>query len=198
MHDNTLNWNPAFTFHVSFAFHAWRFALLLLLLAGCTAPTSASIPRDSRLGQPAPDFALPNLAGETVRLSDLRGQVVLVNFWGTYCPPCKEEMPDLQQLYERHGLAGFTMLAVDVEEPAGVVRTFRDQYSLTFPILLSDDASVNPTFGIRALPTSWLVDQAGVLRSVWVGPVPVPEVEKQIEELLPVISDQSTCPYGAP
>jgi len=184
MDDHTLNRNPAFTFHV------WRLTLLLLLLAGCAAPTTTSIPHDSRLGQPAPDFALPDLGGETVRLSDLRGQVVLVNFWGTYCPPCKEEMPDLQQLYQRHGPAGFTMLAVDVEEPAGVVRAFRDQHSLTFPILLSDDASVNPTFGIRALPTSWLVDQAGLLRRLWIGPVPIVQAEKQIVELLRVISKQ--------
>lgn len=160
--------------------------LLWLLLMGCSQPASSAVRNDARIGQPAPDFALPSLDGETVQLSDWQGQVVLVNFWGTYCPPCKEEMPDLQRLYEEHASDGFTVLAVDVEEPADVVREFRAQHALTFPMLLSDDASVNPTFGIRALPTSWLVDQAGILRSIWVGPVPIPAAEKQIEELLTV------------
>ncbi len=163
--------------------------LMVLLMAGCSSPAASLAPDDPRLGQPAPDFVLPDLNGEPVRLSDLRGRVVLVNFWGTYCPPCKEEMPELQRLYETYGPAGFTVLAVDVEEPASTVRAFRDRYDLTFPVLLSDDASVNPTFGIRALPTSWLVDQAGRLHAVWAGPVPIPQVEKQVEELLPVNSD---------
>ncbi len=158
--------------------------LVVSLLLSCGTPASSAVRNGSRIGEPAPDFSLPRLNGETGRLKDWRGQVVLVNFWGTYCPPCKEEMPDLQRLYETHEPAGFTVLAVDVEEPAGVVRKFRDQHGLTFPMLLSDDASVNPTFGIRALPTSWLVDRAGVLRSIWVGPVPIAEAERQIAELL--------------
>ncbi len=146
--------------------------LALLLLAGCQE-AGGRPGRGIRVGQPAPALELPSLDGGVVRLSDLRGQVVLVNFWGTYCPPCREEMPELQRLYERYQPRGFTILAVDVEEPAPAVAAFRDRLGLTFPILLSDDASVNPAFAIRALPTSWLVDPSGVIRAVWVGPVPI-------------------------
>jgi hypothetical protein len=75
-------------------------------------------------------------------------------------------------------------LAIDVEEPASTVEEFRREHGLTFTVLLSEDASVNPTFGIRALPTSWLVDRAGILRAIWVGPVPIEDAERQIKGLL--------------
>jgi cytochrome c biogenesis protein CcmG/thiol:disulfide interchange protein DsbE len=159
-------------------------AVLLLAVSGCGQPAARSGGPSSRVGRPAPDFGLPAVDGALIRLSDMQGEVVLVNFWGTYCPPCAEEMPDLQQLYERYRLAGFTVLGVDVEESPAAVRQFGADYGLTFPLLISDDASVNPTFGIRTLPTSWMVDRSGVVRHVWVGKVPIESAEEHLKALL--------------
>lgn len=153
-------------------------AITAMLLASCAQGAQPS------MGRPAPDIALPSLDGTTIRLADLRGQVVLVNFWGTYCPPCTEEMPALQRLYERYANEGFVVLAIDVEEPPEVVEAFRERHGITFPIALSDDASINPAYRLHALPTSWLVDRQGIVRAIWIGPLDPDRVEGEIARWL--------------
>jgi len=127
-------------------------------------------------GEPAPDFALPDLDGTVVRLSDLRGKPVLVNFWATWCGPCKREMPDIQQAYAQAG-GEFVVLAVNAEGTSSelarrLARDFRDELDLTFPILLdSPDSDVFNQYRLTGLPDSFFVDRNGVIQEIVVGPL---------------------------
>jgi len=136
------------------------------------------------MGKPAPIITLTDLNGNRVSLADFEGQVVLVNFWATWCPPCKAEMPDIQRLYEEFASQGFTVLSIDMEESPQAVAQFRDVYGLTFPIAIDPQGSVNPAYAIRGLPTSWLVDKKGVLRYIWTGRINTPDIERRIRDLL--------------
>ncbi|NOX62302.1 MAG: TlpA family protein disulfide reductase [Chloroflexi bacterium] len=136
--------------------------ILLLNLAACSP---VAVPLPSLDGtEPAPDIVLPTPEGDLLALSDFRGQAVFINFWGTYCPPCVKEMPILQALYEEYADRGLMVLGVNVEEEPEKVRAWTQEHGVTFPIVISDDGTVNPIFGLRAMPTTWFVDANGILR----------------------------------
>jgi len=118
-------------------------------------------------GPPAPAFTLD---GPPVSLADLRGRVVLVNFWATWCEPCKEEMPAMERLYRAHRDRGFELLAISVGEEPEPVRAFREELGLSFPILLDRDKSVSRTYQTYRFPESYLVDREGVVVERYVGP----------------------------
>lgn len=158
-------------------------AFAVLLVACGPAAPAGDQQRHPLVGTTVPTVTLPRLGGGELSLEQ-PGRVVLVNFWGTYCPPCEAEMPDLERLYERYGPDRFTVLAVNVEEPAGHVAAFIERHGLTFPVLLSSDASVKPAFHLVGLPTSWLVAPDGTIRAVWPGPLPLATAAAQIEALL--------------
>lgn len=119
----------------------------------------------------APDFQLATVDGKNIKLSDLSGQVVLLNFWATWCGPCRAEMPDLQALQREQGNAHqFTVLAVNVEEQPADVAAFAREYGLTFPIALDSAGKVSTNvYPIRALPTSLIIDRTGNERYRWSG-----------------------------
>jgi peroxiredoxin len=117
---------------------------------------------------PAPDFQLVSLSGETVRLSDLRGIPVLVNFWATWCGPCLLEMPAIQSRYDRHQ-SEFAVLAVNYDEPIEQVRPYVDQLGLTFDVLLDPAGEVQRLYRVRGYPTTYLVDAEGVIRIQHIG-----------------------------
>ena len=128
----------------------------------------------SLTGQPkarAADFTLLTPGGEAVRLADLRGKVVLLNFWATWCPPCKAEMPDMQSLHEQYGGAqGLVILGIDFQEDAATVDAFVREHGLTFPIVLDPTGEVTQDlYHVRPLPTSMIFDREGVIRDVWNG-----------------------------
>jgi peroxiredoxin len=108
------------------------------------------------------DFSLSDLQGKTWTLSQLRGKVVLVNFWATWCPPCRKEMPDLQELYDRFKDQGFVILAVS-DEDAGKVKPFVAERNVTYPILLDPGRKVNELFQIEGIPKSFVYDRKGAL-----------------------------------
>jgi peroxiredoxin len=108
------------------------------------------------------EFTLPDLYGKTWALKDLRGQVVLVNFWATWCPPCRTEMPDLESLYKRFKKDGLIVLAITDEE-AGKVKPFVNEYGLSYPIVLDSDKSVHKQYTIEGLPRSFVYDRDGKL-----------------------------------
>jgi peroxiredoxin len=112
---------------------------------------------------PAPDFALPGLDGRAVRLADLRGRVVFLNFWATWCEPCKEEIPAMQALAGHLADRGLVLLTVNYEERADAVRRFVDETGLTLPVLLDADGSVSRRYGVTGLPASFFVDRRGAL-----------------------------------
>ncbi len=126
-----------------------------------SAGISTSIGRTPNVGDPAPDFTLKNLEGEKVSLSDFKGQPVLINFWATWCPPCRYEMPFIESAWQQYKDDGFVVLAVDVEEPISVVQRFVESFGLTFPILLDYKGEVSDMYRLRAFPTSYFVGRDG-------------------------------------
>jgi len=174
----------------------WTLFSIIVLVAGLgwtafTAPsgwqtTGGRIPA-AREGFLAPDFALPDAQGQTVRLSDLRGRPVLVNLWASWCGPCQAEMPEMQEVYEAYQDQGFTILAVNTtfqDEPRAA-QEFAGSLGLTFPILFDLDGSVSGLYQVRAMPTSFFVDQEGVIRrAVFGGPMPEALLRAEVEKLL--------------
>ncbi len=155
---------------------------LVWLLAGRGA--QPGLPPIAEMRKPAPAFALPGLHGETVRLSDFRGKVVLVNFWGTWCVPCKEETPTLAAVYRKLHDQGLEIIGVDLrnqERPGSDgdadVRAFTEGYGVTYPIALDVAGETARAFQIYPLPTSFVVDRNGVIRYVRVGQITAQEVE---------------------
>jgi peroxiredoxin len=145
-----------------------------------------SRPTGSELSQgPAPEFALANLEGQTVRLADYRGQVVLLNFWATWCTPCEAEMPDLNALYldqgEKHD---FVVVAINKGEDAATVRPFVMKRHLAFPVLLDETGDVSvKRFAVRVLPMSLIIDREGVIRDAWYGQIAREAMLKRLERV---------------
>ncbi|HKJ25342.1 MAG TPA: TlpA disulfide reductase family protein, partial [Myxococcota bacterium] len=121
-------------------------------------------------GSVAPAFTLERLDGTPVSLSDLRGHVVLINFWATWCEPCRQEMPAMERLYEAHRDEGFELLAISVGEEAEPVRAFRDEVGMTFPVLLDPDRVASQAYQTYRFPESFLVDAQGVVVERYIGP----------------------------
>ncbi len=109
----------------------------------------------------APDFVLNDLDGNQHRLSDYRGQVVIINFWATWCPPCREEMPSMQRAWEQLEKEGVLMLGIDVGEDEDTIFQFTANYPVEFPLLMDSDSSVINQWLVRGLPTTFVVDPKG-------------------------------------
>ena len=153
--------------------------LLALALVACNSAQPAA-----RLGGPAPDFNLPTADGGTVRLADLKGKPVLINFWATWCQPCREEMPAMQELYEQYRDRGLMILAVDMEEDLRPVRRWIDQGGYTFTFLLDSEGEQVKRYNINASPTSYFVGRDGVIRDLKLGALSRTEMQTKIEKLL--------------
>lgn len=111
----------------------------------------------------APSFTLKDLDGNEVRLDDLKGKIVAINFWATWCPPCREEMPSMERLYRKFKDKDFIMLAIDLREDGRKVKAFKEEIGLSFPILLDSDGAVGWDYRITSIPTTYLVDREGYL-----------------------------------
>ena len=122
--------------------------------------------------KPVGDFTLPMPDGTTFRLSNHHGKMVFVNFWATWCEPCKEEIPAMERLWRRHKDEGFVMVGVSLDSNPKVVPPFLAQYKVTFPIALDPTMDVANTWGVRALPTSFIVDREGRMTALAMGPRP--------------------------
>ncbi len=133
---------------------------------------------------PAPDFTLSDPGGATVQLSALRGQVVLVNVWATWCPPCRAEMPMIDAAYAQYRDQGFTVLAVNQREDGRSVAAYMAQTGLSFPALLDRDGAVSAAYRANVLPSSFFIDRAGVVRAVYRGPMSRGVIAGTVEQLL--------------
>jgi len=134
-------------------------------------------------GNLAPDFTLQTLQGESMTLSDYRGKNVIINFWATWCPPCRAEMPHMQRYYDEHKDDDFTILAVNMtttESHQSDVQPFIDELAITFPVLLDVDNDVTDTYQVMAYPTSYFVDKNGVIQYKILGAMNEEMMEKQI------------------
>lgn len=125
-------------------------------------------------GNKAPDFELETLDGNKIKLSDLQGKKVIVNFWATWCPPCKAEMPHMQEFYEEKSKDGVEILAVNLttsEKNANNVGSFVKDYGLTFPILLDRNGNIGRIYQAFTIPTSYVIDTKGFIQKRIVGPI---------------------------
>ncbi|AGX05080.1 MULTISPECIES: TlpA disulfide reductase family protein [Bacillaceae] len=137
-------------------------------------------------GNKAPDFTLTDLEGKTVSLSDYKGKRVFLNFWASWCPPCKAEMPDMQELYEEKAIGDFEILAVNmtfIEKNKGDEMDFVKDHGLTFPIPLDVKGQVMGEYEIMAYPTSFFIDSDGIIRSRVMGAVDKDFIEKESKRL---------------
>ncbi len=121
-------------------------------------------------GKLAPNFLLETLDGKEMRLSDLRGQPVVINFWATWCQPCRKEVPELVAAYNSYRERGLVILGVNLQEGKGIVRPFAEDFGMNFPILIDRDGEVGDEYRVLGLPTTYFVDRDGVVRSVFTGP----------------------------
>ena len=137
---------------------------------------------------PAPDFTLKDMDGKQFSLKDYRGKVVMLNFWATWCPPCRREMPSMERLHQKLKGKDFVVLALNQMEDGDRVFTFSGDLGidLTFPILFDNDSSVSRAYGVMGLPTTYLIDKQGNMRFRAIGgrDFDHPEVEKQIQQLM--------------
>ena len=130
---------------------------------------------------PAPDFTLKSLSGENIKLSELRGQVVLINFWASWCGPCRQEMPLLDQMYQKYGELGFTLLGVNVEQDSADAQRMLHDTPVTFPILFDTQNEVSKLYDVTAMPSTVIVDRDGNVRFVHKGYQPGYEDEYQTQ-----------------
>lgn len=162
------------------------FAIGLALLVWMRPPADPPL----RLGAAAPDFELADLSGRITRLSELRGHVVFVNFWATWCPPCRDEAPALETLYGDLREEGFEILAVSIDELAAraAVEQFRDEFRLSFPVLLDPERSAYGDFQATGVPETFLIDRNGRVVERFVGPRDweQPRYERAVRRLLAV------------
>ena len=146
---------------------------LAFIVAACMSGGTAPVDTSNLEVAPvvdslAPDFTLENIEGEMVSLSDFRGKAVLVNFWATWCGPCRVEMPAIQSRFEAHS-DNLVVLAVDNNEPQPAVAAFFDELQLTFPGLLDPGGEIQELYRVRGYPSSYFLDPDGVVRVVHIG-----------------------------
>jgi thiol-disulfide isomerase/thioredoxin len=157
----------------------------LTLSAGRAAPLSSQVPL--QVGEVGPDFTLKQLSGGEASLSEFRGRPVLVNFWASWCKPCKAEMPEIISAYQANRDAGLEVLAVNLtdQERMKDVRKFTAEVGLPFTVLLDQKGDVRERYGLSAVPTSVFIDAAGVMRLIHSGPISKAALDRGLREILP-------------
>ena len=170
----------------------WILVALLALIALGAGVTFLFFPSGSRQGAEstamsmAPDFTLPALRTEgTLSLSAYKGNVVLVNFWATWCPPCKEEIPAFIQVRDSLHAEGFEILGISLDEGGpSVVVPFAQEYGITYPLAMGNQALTQSYGGIRGIPTSFLADREGRIVEKYIGPIDAQTLDQAVRALL--------------
>ncbi len=152
---------------------------LCCIATGFTTATAAG-------KHPSPDFTLKSNSGKNIKLSELRGQVVMLNFWASWCAPCRQEMPALEQIHKKYQPLGFTLLGINVEENSNDAIKWLKGVSVSFPILFDNQSDVSELYGVSAMPTTIIIDRDGNIRYLHQGYQPGVESEyqQQIRALL--------------
>lgn len=146
------------------------------------------IANDSSQGAEAefksPDFSLKDVTGNSFALSDYTGKVKIINFWATWCPPCRMEIPDFQSLYEKYSGGDFVMIGISLDDNSEIVKKFIDQYKVTYPIVMGNEEVANSYGGIRGIPTTFVVDKEGKVYKKYIGYTEGRVFEQDIAALL--------------
>lgn len=159
-------------------------AIIVVLTALLAAPASqAAMPK---IGAAAPDFALKSSSGKNLKLSEHRGEVVMINFWATWCGPCRQELPLLNRLHEQYRKTGFTLLGVNIDDRQDAAQDMAKKLGITFPVLFDTDKRVSRLYDVNAMPSTVLIDRDGKVRYIHLGYRAGYETsyETQIRELL--------------
>lgn len=154
----------------------------LLVAIALSAAAATSLASSGLVGQKAPDFALKSSTGENLRLSEYRGEVVMINFWATWCGPCRQEMPLLDDLYNRYERVGFTLLGVNIDDNSQRAVDMMRELGVNFPVLFDASKDVSKLYEVNAMPVTVILDREGNVRHVHQGYKPGYE-EKYLDEV---------------
>ncbi len=160
---------------------ATLFLALGLLVGACSGESAKPV-----VGSPAPDFTLRDLGGAEHRLGALKGKVVFLNLWATWCPPCRHEVPSMVRLYGQLRDRGLEILAVSEDQDREALRQFMQTYGMTFPVPVDENKRVYNLYRATGIPETHLIDRNGVLVRTWIGPFDwtAPDVVAQVTDLL--------------
>ena len=178
---------------------AWTvLALVVILLCGCEKKTEQALLK-AELNMPAPDFTLTDLQGKTWQLSELRGNVVFLNFWATWCTPCLEEMPAMEALNRKLSQAPFKMITVLNNDRPEYAQAMVQKIGSTFPVLIDPESKVGSQYGLTGVPETFIIDHQGILRQKFLGPRPwdSPEAVAMISQYFPASFSQTSVPVKA-
>ena len=164
-----------------------RLGSQFLSIAFATILTAAGRLSPQTLGSPAPEFTLKTLAGGTASLSDYTGRPVFLNFWASWCKPCRGEMSDIIAAYDAHKNEHLQVLAINLtdQERMADARRFADEFQMPFPVLLDEKGKVRKRYALRGVPTSVFIDAQGIVRLVNPGPITGETIQRGLEEILP-------------
>ena len=160
-----------------------------LLISGCSSqfePVGSA--QGPQVGKLAPDFQLINLDGQSVSLGDFRGKPVLINFWASWCPPCRFEMPFIQEIYEDKEWSdkGLVILAINMGESPSTAKNFMQRYSLSFPVLLDISQDVSLQYNVPPIPKTFLIDKDGIIQGIKFGAFRnKAEIELRLRKIIP-------------
>lgn len=166
-------------------------AILMLLAVQACTPSAPSTTEEGQeatvglnVGNLAPDFTLDDLEGGKVRLSDLRGSAVFINFWATWCPPCRAEMPEIEAIHQKYKDKGVVVIGVDIMEPESTVRRFIQEGGYTWTFAMDTSGEVSAQYNITAIPTSYFIDREGIIRAVNIGAMTKRAMEDKLAEAM--------------
>ncbi len=146
---------------------------------------SAERPAIPLPGHPAPDFSLQTLDGQTLQLSDLHGQAVVLNFWASWCPPCRAEMPELEQAHQDNQGGGLVVLGVNQGEQQTTAADFVRQFNLTFPVVLDQDLLASRAYKVNSLPTTFFIDRNGIIQDQVTGQMNTALLNEKLRSIYP-------------
>lgn len=151
------------------------------ILVSCVSALSMSTASAAKVGDLAPNFTLKSAVGANLRLSEFRGEVVMINFWATWCPPCRQEMPELEKLYSRYRGVGFKLLGVNIDGQSTKATNMVKRLKVNYPILFDSDKNVSELYDVDAMPTTVMVDRDGRVRHIYRGYLPGHEDKYQVK-----------------
>ncbi len=174
-------------------------AAVVIVMPGCSRATRAASLKSEKERKPAPEFALKDANGHTVHLSDYKGKVILLDFWATWCGPCKVEIPWFKDFERENKDKGFAVLGVSMDQDGwDVVKPFAHQLDINYRIVMGDDSIAALYDGVEALPTTFLIDREGRIAAVHVGLTSKRDFEDGIKELLQTSAGASMAALARP